>query len=275
MTRKKSGYSEIKIQKWIKDGRGSGRKHNYKPWLKVSDFSSQGRSHRIYGHKSQRTHHLFSDLELAVFLILEWDQSVTEIREQFPLKREETLELSNLAGILHPSFSGAMQYMSSDFLVNTSNKSRSKFVLQAKYVKSLSDPRTVEKLELERRYWDKKGVPWFLITEREIPENVFININWLYPAQRDEISISDLVERGQNYSHWFNKKPKSKVIDIAKSLDAAYDLALGDSLLEIRQLLAHRFFIFDIHKVFSKLTAADIKLAGSVSLLEDAYVSGK
>ena len=45
---------------------------DYKPWLTVRDVPSLGRSHRIFGHKSQRTHHLLSDLELAVFLLLEW-----------------------------------------------------------------------------------------------------------------------------------------------------------------------------------------------------------
>ena len=71
MARKSYGTSEVKFQKWIKDGRGSGRGIEYKPWITVRDLPSEGRSHRIFGHKSQRTHHLLSDLELAVFLLLE------------------------------------------------------------------------------------------------------------------------------------------------------------------------------------------------------------
>mgnify|MGYP000199114439 CR=1 FL=1 len=39
----------------------------YQPFVKVQDISSLGRSHRVFGHKSGRTHHLLSDLELSVF----------------------------------------------------------------------------------------------------------------------------------------------------------------------------------------------------------------
>ena len=40
---------------------------DYQPFVKVSDISSLGRSHRVFGHKTKRTHHLLSGLELAVF----------------------------------------------------------------------------------------------------------------------------------------------------------------------------------------------------------------
>ena len=71
MAKKQYDNSEAKNRRWIKEGRGSGRGSEYKPWLTVRDLPSKGRSHRIFGHKSQRTHHLLSDLELAVFLSLE------------------------------------------------------------------------------------------------------------------------------------------------------------------------------------------------------------
>lgn len=84
--------------------------------------------------------------------------------------------------------------MSSDFLVNTSDKVNPKFVLQAKYEEALQDHRTVEKLELERRYWEKKKIPWMLITEKDVPKVVFQNISWLYPAQSDELESPVLIE---------------------------------------------------------------------------------
>ncbi len=52
MARKKYGNSDAKNKRWIKDGRGSGRNHEYKPWLTVRDLPSEGRSHRVFGHKS-------------------------------------------------------------------------------------------------------------------------------------------------------------------------------------------------------------------------------
>lgn len=275
MARKKYGNSDAKNKRWIKEGRGSGRNHEYKPWLTVRDLPSEGRSHRVFGHKSQRTHHLFSDLELAVFLILEWHSDTQEIREQFPLQLEITLELAKEAGIAHPADAGVEQYMSSDFLVNTINPEKPKFALQAKYTNALSDPRTIEKLELERRYWIQKQVPWFLITEQDIPNTVFQNINWLYPAQRDEIEDEELIHRAQFYTYQFNEKPKSTLINIAKSIDVAYELPLGQSLREIRQLLAQRCYNFDIYKPVTKLLADDLELTDTVMLLEALHVSNK
>ena len=264
-----------KNKRWIKEGRGSGRNHEYKPWLTVRDLPSEGRSHRVFGHKSQRTHHLFSDLELAVFLILEWHSDTQEIREQFPLQLEVTLEIAKDAGIAHPADAGIVQYMSSDFLVNTLNPEKSKFSLQAKYTNALSDPRIIEKLELERRYWIQKEVPWFLITEQDITSTVFQNINWLYPAQREKIDSEAIVEKVQFYGHQFEAKPQSTLINIAKLIDAAYELPLGESLREIRQLLAQRCYIFDIYKPFTKLIADDLKLTDTPMLLEALHVSNK
>lgn len=268
MAKKQYGNSEAKNRRWIKEGRGLGRGREYKPWLTVRDLPSEGRSHRIFGHKSQRTHHLLSDLELAVFLLLEWSTKTTEIREQFPLKLDDTLSLASEAGLTHPSLRGMNQIMSSDFLVNTSDKMNPKFALQAKYEEALQDYRTVEKLELERRYWEKKKIPWMMVTEKDIPKIVFQNISWLYPAQRDELEEPTMVEKVDFYARHFYKSPSETLITIAKKLDMAYDLPAGQSLLEIRQLLARRCFIFDILIPTTKLKAADLNV-GNISVLQE------
>jgi len=275
MARKKYSNSTAKNERWIKEGRGQGRNQNYKPWLTVRDLPSEGRSHRVFGHKSQRTHHLFSDLELATFLLLEWHSDTEEIREQFPLQLELTTKLAKEAGIMHPANAGVVQYMSSDFLVNSLNPEKNKFVLQAKYAEALSDPRTIEKLELERRYWASKEVPWFLITEQDIPSTVFENINWLYPAQRDEIDNSEILQRVQFYTHQFKENSKITLLNIAKLIDVAYGLPLGESLREIRQLLAKRCFLFDIYKPVIKLVASDLTLTDTHLLMEALNVSNK
>lgn len=167
-------------------------------------------------------------MELAVFLILEWRESTIDIREQFPLRFEETQALAVDAGIKHPQVQGIDQIMSSDFLVNTADPKCSKFALQAKYAKDLNDPRTVEKLELERRYWQSKDVPWQIVTEQEIPPVVFQNINWLYPAQRDEIEDDTLLERLEFYHHAILNNGELTIIELTRKLDKAYAMELGE-----------------------------------------------
>jgi len=38
-----------KIEKWIQEGRGSGRGPEYIPWLTIQNVSSKGRSTRLKG----------------------------------------------------------------------------------------------------------------------------------------------------------------------------------------------------------------------------------
>ena len=275
MSNKNVTDGDIQTQKWIKDGRGQGHGAAYKPWITVRDIASQGRSHRVFGHTTQRTHHLLSDLELAVFFLLEWQQSTIDIREQFPLRLDQTKDIAESCGIRHPEIRGVSNVMSSDFLVNTNNHLKPKFVLQAKYTVDLDKPRTVEKLEIERLYWLKKGIPWYLITENDIPKTVTKNINWLYPAQRNEIDAIDLFERANFYNHIFQSSPNSTIIDISKKLGSTYELPLGQSLLEIRQLLAKRYFIFDIFTPCFSLLATDLVLSKSIDMLGALNVSNK
>lgn len=272
MAPRSNGFTEVQFTKWVKEGRGNGQDADYKPWLTVRDFPSLGRVHRVFGHKSKRTHHLFSDLELSVFLMLEWHSEVVQIREQFPLQREITRQLAKDAGIKHPNIAGVDQFMSSDFLVDSNNKNESRFVLQAKYIKGLEDERTVEKMEIERRYWLGKALPWYLITERDVPTTIANNIKWLYPAKQEHEDDTELaLQQLEFYAVYFSKNQNKTLVMICKELDLAYDLPLGQSLYEVRQLLAKRYFTFDIFIPVTKLRAQDLQ-AGELEMIREVYL---
>ena len=81
---------------------------DYQPFIKVADISSLGRSHRVFGHKTKRTHHLLSGLELAVFLLFEWHSNTEDIQEQFPLDLKVTKHIADSVGIKHPSQRGEL-----------------------------------------------------------------------------------------------------------------------------------------------------------------------
>lgn len=254
--------SEAQIAKRIKDGRGAGSGQAYTPWVRVDEIPSLGRSRQIYSHLTKRIHHLLSDLEFAVFLLLDNNPAITDIREQFPLRRNDTRALASELQLKHPANNGVDHVMSSDFLVDTSDRSEPKFVLQAKYVDSLNDSRTVEKLELERRYWQKKGIPWYLVTEREIDSVAKVNIDWLY-VLKGEIEVKDVDEIRVNIAT-FNaalaESPTLNIISLCKTIDQAYHLEPGESLYDFRVLCAARAITFDLRKPFRKLTAKDFTL---------------
>lgn len=85
MAKYNTEWTEEKYKRFIKEGRGQGEGTDYKPWLTIQDFPSMGRATRIFGWKTQRIHHLFSDLQLRYFYLLEWEDSVIDIREHYPL----------------------------------------------------------------------------------------------------------------------------------------------------------------------------------------------
>jgi hypothetical protein len=43
------------------------------------------------------------------------------------------------------------------------------WVRTCKTVEELQNPKTLEKLELDRRYWQARGMNWGIVTDREIP----------------------------------------------------------------------------------------------------------
>lgn len=52
---------------------------------KVGEFNSSGESVRVKSTTVGRIHHLFSENELAEFLMFDWCEEVIDIREQFPI----------------------------------------------------------------------------------------------------------------------------------------------------------------------------------------------
>ncbi|AWK50548.1 transposase [Clostridium beijerinckii] len=97
--------------------RGLGKFEEYKPWLKVHEFGSCGRVHRIVGWKNRRIYQLMSDLELYYFVLAQWDDNVIDIREQYPLlPLEETILRANEIGVNHPPMNSKKKtVMTTDF----------------------------------------------------------------------------------------------------------------------------------------------------------------
>lgn len=262
------GLTAKQIETRLKEGRGQGSLQNYKPFLTVRDVSSLGRSHRVFGFKTQRIHHLLSDLELAVFLTFDWAKETTDIREQFPLNTDETLRLAEEAGIRHSAFKGVKQVMTSDFLVDAVGTDRPQFAVQVKYAKDLEDKRTVEKLELERRYWLSKGISWFIVTENDISRDAIKNIEWFSPILNDSVELDDLHRFHSLYEDHIHTSPKERLVVIAPKIDVNEGLEPGEALYWLRHLLGRRYFLFDINTPYQSLVAGDITQNRTISMME-------
>ena len=182
MAKRSRAWNKAVYERYLKEGRGQGEGSSYCPWISVHDFSSRGTISRVAGHKTGRIHHFLSRNELNYFFLLEWSNQVLDIREQYPLEDIAfAADIARCAGILYPrdNVSGFPYVLTCDFMITTTEG------LQARTIKSTTDlcnPRTIEKLEIERRYWIHKGIDWRIVTEREIPLQKCQNIEWLYTS---------------------------------------------------------------------------------------------
>jgi hypothetical protein len=183
MGRRRYEWTEARIQNHFKQGRGRGTHADYRPWLTVRDVPSRGRVHRIRGMTTGRVHHFLSDLENNLFLCLDWQSEVTDIREQFPLDRDATLRIALELGIRHPATrDGTPNVLTSDFLVVLGEGDARRLAARAvKPASELARPRVREKLELERRYWAARDVDWAIVTECELDRVLISNIEALRP----------------------------------------------------------------------------------------------
>ncbi len=184
---------KIDVEKRIKEGRGKGVACEYKPWLTIQDVASKGRASRIKGIKTGRKHELLSDMERDYFYILDFSDVVQDIREQFPLlPLEETVLIAEELGYVHPkdTETGELIVMTTDFLVNISyNNENIEIARTIKQKDDLLNRRIIEKFEIERVFWERKGVDWSVITEEEIDDAIAKNISLIHSYS--DISLID------------------------------------------------------------------------------------
>lgn len=254
MAKHKYQIDEQKVRRFLKEGRGQGEGSSYKPWLTVQDVPSEGRTHRPFGWKTQRVHHLLSDIEYRTYLLLNWAVDVVDIREQFPLDRERTVAIARQGDIDHPVAPGgtAPLVMTTDFLVvSRTEGTRVLTAYAAKAESDLSDLRVIEKLEIERRYWSAQQVRFVIVTDTSLPMPLVSNLDWLYSAW----DLSDIVEPHENHhrdlAHRFlaslaTAERDAALHDHCDSFDRRIDTEPGTALLICKHLLAHRRLCTDL-----------------------------
>jgi hypothetical protein len=165
MTRKFESYDDYRRHLKNKYGLGEGSK--YKPWFTVRDVKDKNAFRSIIeGIKTSRKHQFLSSIETQLFYILEFLDDVIDIREQFPLfPVSASKKIALNLGVEHPKVpkTGIDHVMSTDILVTRKNKDS--YLYQAFCVKpeeKLKDLRTLEKLEIERIWWEQLGVKFYI-----------------------------------------------------------------------------------------------------------------
>ena len=237
-------------EKYVREGRGCGWGPGYSPWIRVQDFASRGVASRVKGRTTGRVHHLMSNNELAYFYILDWSDSVTDIREQYPLSDLElAVKIAAQAGIRYPvdNISGYPYVLTCDFMITTEGGLKARTV---KMTSELENKRTLEKLEIERRYWDAQSIEWKLVTEREIPYQKARNIEWLYAANGFNLEDFELYKLPQALDMMTTvfSSGECSILEATQVVEVEYRLVAGAGLLLFKQLVLDKVLTIDLNE---------------------------
>lgn len=246
----------LDIDKMIKEGRGIGKGDKYKPWLRIQDVPSLGRASRIKGIKTGRQHEFLSDLERNYFYILEYSDVVEDIREQYPLLPiEDTMLIANELGIEHPKNpeTGEFIVMTTDFLVSINCNNKSYDVARTIKVKDeLLDKRILEKFEIERVYWERRGINWGIVTDKEIDKVVSSNISLVHGYNKitaidsfNDIGDDELKDLTYEFVRRIIDNPKT-VRNICSGFDNEMCLKKGSGLCIFKYLIINKIIEIDI-----------------------------
>ena len=243
-------WNESIYEKYIRDGRGCGCGSDYKPWIYIQDFASRGIVSRVKGKTTGRVHHLMSNNELAYFYILDWSDKVTDIREQYPLLNlEKAVRIAEEAGIKYPvdNISGYPYVLTCDFMITTIAGIKARTI---KISTELENPRVLEKLEIERRYWQEQDVDWKIVTEREISYRKAKNIEWLYTAYYSNVADESccILKQAQDAMQQKLMDNTKSVIEVSQIIENEFHLRAGTGLQLFKQLVLSKAVTVNLNK---------------------------
>ena len=171
--------------------RGEGIKENYKPWIHTRELTSgKGVRSSIKDPITGRTMQLLSQLELRAYLLLRWDDTVTDIREQYPLDLDATNEIAERLGF--SQVGNGKIHMTTDFLVTyLDDYENGLTAISIKQDYASLTTRDKEKLVIEKTYWAERGVPFFMKYKKDLDYQLSNNLRFLWPFWSD-VDVDDI-----------------------------------------------------------------------------------
>lgn len=247
MAKHSRNWNQSIFEKYLREGRGQGEGPGYTPWIQIQDFASKGVVSRVKGRKAGRVHHLMSKNELAYFYLLDWSDYVLDIREQYPLLDLDcAIDSAAQAGIKYPTdaASGYPYVLTCDFMITTAKGLKARTI---KLSSELSNSRTIEKLEIERRYWNEQGVDWKLVTESEISFQKAKNIEYLYAVYGlDDSYFASIPPAAIERLSCLYKETELPVSEISKAVEHEFHLCGGIGVMLFKYLAFNNIIAFDM-----------------------------
>lgn len=253
-----------KVKQYIKEGRGQGEGKHYQPWTKTysREFSSKGRVTRIMGVKTGRLHYLQSDNQYRAFLTFEFNENVVDIRESYPLIDifETVDEIEDLRFDKFRNRETKEPYvLTTNFLITVNKNNERKLIARTvKNVSELNRKLTLEKLEIERRYWLAKKVDWKVITNRELSKQRAKNIEWVRETLLDS-NLKGKEVLSEKLLLYLLQNNQVQIRTLLRKFDHENNLDSGTALYLFRYLIARHQLEVNLNSTI-KLTSTIMDL---------------
>jgi len=141
--------------------------------------------------------------------------------------------------------------MTSDFVLTVLlGGTTSEIVRTYKPSADLSSRRTLEKLEIERRYWTSLGREWLIVTEREIPSTVVQNIAWVHSFRGVDSVVVPAGQAGwlmDSLHQRLRENHDRPIATVCSAADESAGFQPGTHLALVRHALANRRWSVDMH----------------------------
>lgn len=249
MARRKVEYSIKACERWLAQGRGRGEKETYKPWVRIGDFASRGVSTAMPGIKTKRVHELLSGIETRAFLVAEFNKTVIDIREQFPLfPLDHVVALAKQADITYPIVNGEPYTLTTDLLLTRCVADVVSYLaIAVKPTSELRKKAVVDKLELERLWWKSLGIEWILCTEKDLSQSVEDNLTWVSQQFRAyECDYESIDDRILQPFHTIFEPRRYLIGDLIGQIADTVDLDLEESKTVLCKAIWEQHLLIDL-----------------------------
>ena len=208
-----------KFNDWKKDFI-NGKYRAYIPAHKANKIS---RRHLIYCMTQKREVSCLSDGERRTYAVQLNIPSTVAVMEQFALDIDETLDIAVALNIRHPCNwkTGEAYVMTTDFVVQRATGDLDRPLRTIAYTFKYWDKiykmdpngkrvrisrRTWEKFEIERAFWNSKGIEYRVITELDATKAQLWNIDFCRAARGMSVPESEMVSFLNAFDlHWSNE----------------------------------------------------------------------
>lgn len=250
----------------LKNKYGIGEGGSYKPWLRVQDVKSKGVRSQIFGLKTGRVHHTLSSIETDFFYLAEYSASVKDIREQFPLLPINlSIKIAEALGVEHPTHPKTKEpiVITTDFLLT--RLIGEQIIYEAISVKpegESDEQKVLEKLEIERVWWDLLGIKFSYYVGNELTQIQSRNINWATHPLRSEIEV--FTEHEMDFATSFLTSGNHFIRDICDQLVTEMGTKHGMALTMLRSLIGSKRVSVDLSSPLENADCINIFNIGNV-----------